>query len=100
MSTEQKRFMRIILNGKAAGNSELRTAVGALRDRGYRIDVGVTWEAGDAIRMAYNAVRDGVEIVVAAGGDGTINEVVNGVVESEELSSPLLNSFLNFRFLY
>ena len=55
MSTEPKRFMRIIVNGKAAGNMELRTAVGALRDRGHRIDVRVTWEAADAARMASNA---------------------------------------------
>ena len=74
--------MRIIVNGKAAGNMELRTAVGALRDRGYRIDVRVTWEAADAARMASNAGRDGVDVVIAAGGDGTINEVVNGVVEA------------------
>jgi hypothetical protein len=40
MTPESKRFLRIILNGKAAGNPELRTAVGALRERGYRIDVG------------------------------------------------------------
>ncbi len=90
MSTEPKRSIRIIVNGKAAGNLELRTAVGVLRDRGYRIDVSVTWEAGDATRMAFNSVREGVEVVIAAGGDGTINEVVNGVVEANEASSPAI----------
>ena len=40
MTPEPKRFMRIILNGKAVGNLGFRMAVGTLRDRGYRIDVG------------------------------------------------------------
>ena len=90
MSTESKRFMRIIVNGKAAGNIELRTAVGVLRERGYRIDVRVTWEAADAARMASDAVHSGVDVVIAAGGDGTVNEVVNGVVEADEPTGPAI----------
>lgn len=35
--------------------------------------------AGDARRLAAEAVREGFEIVVAAGGDGTVNEVLNGI---------------------
>src|SRR4051812_39401144 len=34
---------------------------------------------GDARRIARKAAEDGFRIVVAAGGDGTINEVVNGI---------------------
>jgi YegS/Rv2252/BmrU family lipid kinase len=34
--------------------------------------------AGDARRLAANAIQEGFEIVVAAGGDGTLNEVLNG----------------------
>jgi diacylglycerol kinase family enzyme len=34
---------------------------------------------GDAGRLAAEAVREGFEIVVAAGGDGTVNEVLNGM---------------------
>jgi diacylglycerol kinase (ATP) len=35
--------------------------------------------AGDARRLAAEAVQDGFEVVVAAGGDGTLNEVLNGI---------------------
>jgi YegS/Rv2252/BmrU family lipid kinase len=37
-----------------------------------------TSAAGDARRLAAEAIREGFEIVVAAGGDGTLNEVLNG----------------------
>src|SRR4051812_39283829 len=38
-----------------------------------------TNKAGDAPRLAEQAARDGRSGVVAVGGDGTINEVVNGL---------------------
>lgn len=39
----------------------------------------LTQHAGDAQRLAREAVASGCDLVVAAGGDGTINEVVNGL---------------------
>ncbi|MBX3539528.1 MAG: lipid kinase YegS [Chelatococcus sp.] len=71
--------IRIILHGKAAGNAEVRHAVRTLRREGHGVGVRVTYEAGDAARMAQEAVeaaRQGdVDVIVAGGGDGTVNEV-------------------------
>ena len=39
----------------------------------------LTAAAGDARRLTREAVGEGFEVVVAAGGDGTLNEVVNGI---------------------
>ena len=43
-----------------------------------------TVAAGDARRLAAEAVRDGFEIIVAAGGDGTLNEVLNGIGDAPD----------------
>src|SRR5256885_14798115 len=39
--------------------------------------------AGDARRLAKEAVNEGFETVVAAGGDGTLNEVLNGIADAD-----------------
>ncbi|MEM6296712.1 MAG: lipid kinase YegS, partial [Myxococcota bacterium] len=70
---------RIILHGKQAGNEGLRAAVASVRAGDVEVDVRVTWEAGDAARLALEASRDGVERVIAGGGDGTVNEVLAGL---------------------
>jgi diacylglycerol kinase (ATP) len=41
-----------------------------------------TAKPGDAARLADQAVKEGCDVVVAAGGDGTLNEVVNGLVRN------------------
>jgi YegS/Rv2252/BmrU family lipid kinase len=46
---------------------------------GSRATLKLTATAGDARRLATEAVQEGFEIVVAAGGDGTVNEVLNGL---------------------
>lgn len=71
---------RLILNGKSAQLASVREAVLARRKCGDEIEVRVTWERGDAERLVEQAGRDGVERVVAGGGDGTVNEVVNGLM--------------------
>ena len=42
-------------------------------------DILVTSDKGDAQRLAGQVVQEGCDYVIAAGGDGTLNEIINGV---------------------
>src|SRR5205085_756949 len=73
IKTREKR-VRLIVNGKVATNDALKAAVRRQAKPGDRMEVRVTWEKGDARRFVSEA--GGVDLVIAAGGDGTVNEVV------------------------
>jgi diacylglycerol kinase family enzyme len=45
-----------------------------------KLEVEETANRGHAAALACRAMRDGVDVVVALGGDGTVNEVVNGLL--------------------
>jgi diacylglycerol kinase (ATP) len=62
----------------------LRRGVERLRGLGHVVHPRVTFEAGDAHRFAWKSAELGADLVVAAGGDGTINEVVNGLQDWAE----------------
>lgn len=70
---------RLIVNGPAADTPGLRDAVQAHRRDSRRVDVRVTWERGDATRFVDEAVAEGVDCVIAAGGDGTVGEVAGAI---------------------
>ena len=71
----------VILNPAARGERarSLREKIQALS---LRTVVRMTSGPGDAREMAAKAVEEGFATIVAAGGDGTVNEVANGVAGS------------------
>lgn len=71
----------LILNPTAGARKRgrARRAVEALRGLGVEVAVRETACRGDAERYAAAATREDFDVVVAAGGDGTINEVANGL---------------------
>ena len=75
----------LVVNPVALGASEkgIRHAADLFRAGGYEVTVRLTVQKGDAEEFAREASRDGLPLVVAAGGDGTINEVVNGIARSD-----------------
>jgi YegS/Rv2252/BmrU family lipid kinase len=54
-----------------------------LKARGWQVELCFTTGPGDARRLARRAVEDDVSLVIAAGGDGTINEVIQELAGSE-----------------
>ena len=67
----------VIFNRKARGGKARRFRQ-RLRAIGTQCTLKFTVSAGDARRLAANAIQEGFEVIVAAGGDGTLNEVLNG----------------------
>ena len=76
---------RLIWNPSAGmrdEHAEIQRALVVLRARGWRIDAVETTRAGDATWVARTAAQEKLEAVIAVGGDGTVNEVANGLVDS------------------
>lgn len=75
-------YTQVIVNPAAANGAtgrrwpELRAALDKVLDRW---DHQFTTGPGDGTRLARQAVADGYEMIVAVGGDGTMNEVVTGL---------------------
>jgi diacylglycerol kinase (ATP) len=76
-----------ILNPQA-GNSKKREDLVDLidyymRPSGNTYEFAYTVGAGDATRISRQAANEGFNIIVAVGGDGTVNEVANGLIHSD-----------------
>ncbi|KAF0181066.1 MAG: hypothetical protein FD164_1617 [Nitrospirae bacterium] len=83
-----KQFIYLIGNPIAGGGAEkeIRKAQDLLTAQGCDVLLHLTMQKGDAERHA-RAIREkaassGISMVIAAGGDGTINEVANGLAGS------------------
>lgn len=63
--------------------AELEAAAQVWRQKGWTVELQPTSGPGDGCRLARQAATEGYDLVVAAGGDGTINEVVNGLAGSQ-----------------
>ncbi len=70
-----------IICNPAAGSADDTEALRAQLERIDNATIRFTAEGGDATRFAHEACAEGFQTIIAAGGDGTLNEVINGVAE-------------------
>jgi diacylglycerol kinase (ATP) len=81
-TSETSRRLHVIVN-PMSGNGRTRRAWPVidrrLRRLGYDVDFRMTEGVGDGIRLGRDAIESGVAEVAVVGGDGTVNEVVNGL---------------------
>jgi diacylglycerol kinase (ATP) len=75
----------VIVNPRAGDRRDdvLVRLIAALRGHAIEPDIVLTRASGDATRIARDAAEQGRRLVVAVGGDGTVHEVVNGLVDAE-----------------
>ena len=64
------------------GSLDLSEALTLLQAEGWEITLRQKLEGGEATELAREAAREGYHVVVDCGGDGTLNEIVEGVVGS------------------
>jgi YegS/Rv2252/BmrU family lipid kinase len=74
---------------RGSGTERVTLARRALERLNAKADIRLTERAGHAYEMAMEAAATGVELVIAWGGDGTINEVARALVQRADVAAPL-----------
>ncbi len=79
-----RRRIKLIANPVAGGEAmaKIHLAQSCLAGRGDHVELYLTGARGDASRAAASAKNEQVDLIVVAGGDGTLNEVINGLAPS------------------
>ena len=74
--------------GAGIGRRKLERLESFFRHRGSPFEAVISKSREDVVERTRQALRSGVEQVVAVGGDGTVNAVANGFFENDELVEP------------
>src|SRR3954469_23121650 len=71
----------LVVNPKATQTSvRVRDVLARALGSDLKVDVVETQRRGHAIELGHRAALEGFDLVVALGGDGTVNEVINGIL--------------------
>ena len=70
------------VSGSGAGARAIPKIENLFRELELEYDLVLTEYSGHGIVLAQEAVSQGYDVIVTSGGDGTVNEVVNGLMES------------------
>lgn len=69
--------------GRRHARSAMFDVVHTFCKAGYNVTTAVTLERGHGKQMARDAAKNGYDLVVCIGGDGTLNEIISGLAESD-----------------
>ena len=86
-------YAKVIVNPVAGGRSvgrEWQRISRQLQNAGLSFDYEFTKGIGDAIDIAKRAADGGYQRLIAVGGDGTVNEVANGILHSTNSRNTIL----------
>lgn len=79
------REVLLVINPKASkgkGEVKARKINEYFTSKGWKCTVAYTQGEGHAEKLARSGVENGFKTIIAAGGDGTVNEVINGIMKS------------------
>lgn len=71
------------ISGGGRGGRDRDAVIAALRAAGVQFELAVSQHAGHTVQLAAQAARAGWRRFLAIGGDGTLSELVNGVLSSD-----------------
>lgn len=77
-------FILNLQSGKATISSKLAVVIDMFTKAGYEVTARPTQERMDACAAAKYACGQGFDLIVCSGGDGTLNEVIQGIMRSEK----------------
>ncbi|MDD5038776.1 MAG: acylglycerol kinase family protein, partial [Dehalococcoidales bacterium] len=69
--------------GQVVVRYEIESVVAFLNRHGWSVTLQETSKPLEATEIARRAVNNGAKVVIAAGGDGTVNEVANGLLNTD-----------------
>jgi len=85
-SSMDKKSVRFIINpisGTRSKKAIVKLIPQYLDEERFAYDMVSTERSGHAAQLAKQAAEEGIDIVVAVGGDGTVNEVARSLVHTE-----------------
>jgi diacylglycerol kinase family enzyme len=83
------RLLLIVNSSASSVTARGRVVIQKALSADHDVTVTETNRRGHATRLAQGAAREGVEVVVCLGGDGTLNEVANGLAGTATALAPL-----------
>lgn len=78
--TERRKKITFVINGQLRKIEELKSKIILIFSESFDVELKVTVKAKDAIILAQNAVLNNSDFIIAVGGDGTLHEVINGIM--------------------
>src|SRR5438874_1210610 len=74
----------LVINPRAGQNiARLTDVIAVLAAAGWKTDIAIKEYGGHTMALATKAAEVGYDLVIAYGGDGTLNQVVNGVMNAK-----------------
>ncbi len=86
---DQKYYVIVNPNaGKRKGEKDWNQISALLTEVGFEYEYVFTQAKNHAIHLSFDAISKGYKHIIVTGGDGTLNEVVNGILSQELVPSP------------
>ncbi|HEV3227555.1 MAG TPA: diacylglycerol kinase family protein [Acidimicrobiales bacterium] len=83
------RLLLIVNSSASSVTARGRVVIQKALSADHQVTVAETNRRGHASRLAQGAANDGVDVIVCLGGDGTLNEIANGLAGSATALAPL-----------